>query len=153
MKVQYVAVSENSVHNSCVPCTVIWTWRFVRYPCCVSVSTAQCRAHTHLYITLQRTCVTCPTTAIFTHSGRASVVQKLRVTSMYRSHLRRPRLEIVFFLHMFVYLHEHTNTSCVSKFSHAPDFVQTWEQRIALLRGISHLSCVRVHDVTAGPIF
>ena len=45
MKVQHVAVSENSVHNSC----------------CVSVSTAQCRAHTHLYITLQRTCVTCPT--------------------------------------------------------------------------------------------
>ena len=29
MKVQHVAVSENSVHNSCVPCTVIWTWRFV----------------------------------------------------------------------------------------------------------------------------
>ena len=25
---------------------------------------------THLYITLQRTCVTCSTTAIFTHSGR-----------------------------------------------------------------------------------
>ena len=35
----------------------------------MSVSTAQCRAHTHLYITLQRTCVTCRTTAIFTHSG------------------------------------------------------------------------------------
>ena len=45
----------------------------------VSVSTAQCRAHTHLYITLQRTCVTCPTTAIFTHSGPACAVQKLRV--------------------------------------------------------------------------
>ena len=29
MKVQHVAVSENSVHNSCVPFTVIWTWRFV----------------------------------------------------------------------------------------------------------------------------
>ena len=29
MKVQHVAVSENSVQNSCVPCTVIWTWRFV----------------------------------------------------------------------------------------------------------------------------
>ena len=29
MKVQHVAVSENIVHNSCVPCTVIWTWRFV----------------------------------------------------------------------------------------------------------------------------
>ena len=29
MKVQHVAVSENSVHNSCVLCTVIWTWRFV----------------------------------------------------------------------------------------------------------------------------
>ena len=29
MKVQHVAVSENSVHNSCVPRTVIWTWRFV----------------------------------------------------------------------------------------------------------------------------
>ena len=56
-----------------------------RYPCCVSVSTAQCRAHTHLYIALQRTCVTCPTTAIFTHSGPACAVQKLRVTSMYRS--------------------------------------------------------------------
>ena len=27
--VQHVAVSENSVHNSCVPRTVIWTWRFV----------------------------------------------------------------------------------------------------------------------------
>ena len=45
----------------------------------MSVSTAQCRAHTHLYITLQRTCVTCPTTAIFTHSGPACAVQKLRV--------------------------------------------------------------------------
>ena len=29
MKVQHVAVSENSVHNSCVPFTVIWTWNFV----------------------------------------------------------------------------------------------------------------------------
>ena len=29
MKVQHVAVSENSVHNYCVPRTVIWTWRFV----------------------------------------------------------------------------------------------------------------------------
>ena len=29
MKVQHVAVSENSVHNSCVPRTVIWTWRVV----------------------------------------------------------------------------------------------------------------------------
>ena len=29
MKVQQVAVSENSVHNYCVPRTVIWTWRFV----------------------------------------------------------------------------------------------------------------------------
>ena len=29
MKVQHVAVFENSVHNSCVPCTVIWTWRFL----------------------------------------------------------------------------------------------------------------------------
>ena len=29
-KVQHVAVSEKSVHNSCVPCTMmIWTWRFV----------------------------------------------------------------------------------------------------------------------------
>ena len=32
MKVQHVAVSENSVHNSCVPCTVIWIWRFVLSP-------------------------------------------------------------------------------------------------------------------------
>ena len=29
MKVQHVDESENSVHNSCVPRTVIWTWRFV----------------------------------------------------------------------------------------------------------------------------
>ena len=29
MKVQHVAVSAKSVHNSCVPRTVIWTWRFV----------------------------------------------------------------------------------------------------------------------------
>ena len=29
MQVQHVAVSENSVHNSCVPFTVFWTWRFV----------------------------------------------------------------------------------------------------------------------------
>ena len=29
MKVQHVAVSENSVHNYCVPCAVVWTWRFV----------------------------------------------------------------------------------------------------------------------------
>ena len=29
MKVQHVAVSENSVHNSCVPRPVIWTWRFI----------------------------------------------------------------------------------------------------------------------------
>ena len=29
MKVQHVVVSENSFHNSCVPRTVIWTWRFV----------------------------------------------------------------------------------------------------------------------------
>ena len=29
MKVQHVAVSENSVHNHCVPRTVIWTWSFV----------------------------------------------------------------------------------------------------------------------------
>ena len=29
MKVQHVAVSENSVHNSCVLRTVIWTWRFI----------------------------------------------------------------------------------------------------------------------------
>ena len=29
MKVQHVAVSENSVHNYCVPRMVIWTWRFV----------------------------------------------------------------------------------------------------------------------------
>ena len=29
MKVQHVAVSENSVYNYCVPRTVIWTWRFV----------------------------------------------------------------------------------------------------------------------------
>ena len=148
VKVQHGAVSENSVHNSCVPRTVIWTWRFVlprqtwrnlrhglrsnvlwtlevcqsritllsriwcdcmtaamrqwhelfwsrvgsrvccflsalcRYLLCESVSTAQCRAHTHLYITLQRTCVTCPTTAIFIHSGPACAIQKLRVTSM-----------------------------------------------------------------------
>ena len=26
---EHVAVSENSVHNYCVPRTVIWTWRFV----------------------------------------------------------------------------------------------------------------------------
>ena len=26
------------------------------YPCCVSISTARCRTHTHLYTTLQRTC-------------------------------------------------------------------------------------------------
>ena len=44
--------------------------------------------HSHLYITLQRTCVTCPTTAIFTHSGPACAIQKLRVTFMCRSHLR-----------------------------------------------------------------
>ena len=123
-------MSENSVHNSCVVLTVVYTWNFVLplsanvtesaawlevtrpwfllqvncehgrcvnrrlpccrgmvwlhacrratvtcvvldragsqvcffstlcwYPCCVSVSTAQFRAHTHLYITLQRTCV------------------------------------------------------------------------------------------------
>ena len=29
MKVQHVAVSENSVYNYCVPRKVIWTWRFV----------------------------------------------------------------------------------------------------------------------------
>ena len=29
MKVQHVAVSENSVHDSCVPVTVIWTWNFL----------------------------------------------------------------------------------------------------------------------------
>ena len=29
MKVQHVAVSENSVHGSCVPFTVIWTWNFL----------------------------------------------------------------------------------------------------------------------------
>ena len=29
MKVQHVAVSENSVHDSCVPLTVIWTWNFL----------------------------------------------------------------------------------------------------------------------------
>ena len=29
MKVQHVAVSENSVYNYFVPRTVIWTWRFV----------------------------------------------------------------------------------------------------------------------------
>ena len=29
MKVQHVAVSEKSVHNSFVPRTVIWTWRFI----------------------------------------------------------------------------------------------------------------------------
>ena len=29
MKVQLVAVSENSVHDSCVPFTVIWTWNFL----------------------------------------------------------------------------------------------------------------------------
>ena len=29
MKVQHVAVSENSVHDSCVPFTVIWTWNFL----------------------------------------------------------------------------------------------------------------------------
>ena len=29
VKVQHGAVSENSVHNSCVPRTVIKTWRFV----------------------------------------------------------------------------------------------------------------------------
>ncbi len=121
MKVQHVTVSENSVHNSCVLLTVIWTWNFVPrqtwrnlqhglrlhvpwfllqvncehwrcvnrrspccrgvgwlhacrratvtwvvldkvgsqvcffstlcwYPCCVSVCTAQCRAHTHLSV-------------------------------------------------------------------------------------------------------
>ena len=49
------------------------------YHCCVSVSTAQCRAHTHLYITLQRTCaLICPTTAIFIHSSRpACAIQKV----------------------------------------------------------------------------
>ena len=59
----------------CVFSTLCW------YPCCVSVSTAQCRAHTHLYITLQRTCaLICPTTAIFIHSGGpACAIQKLRV--------------------------------------------------------------------------
>ena len=163
MKVQHVTVSENSVHNSCVVLTVVWTWNFVLplsanvtesaawlevsrpwflfqvncergkcvnrrlpccrgmvwlhacrratvtcvvldrvgsqvcffstlcwYPCCVSVSTAQCRAHTHLYITSQRTCVTCPTTAIFFHpSGPACAIQKLRVTfHVSLSHLR-----------------------------------------------------------------
>ena len=29
MKVQHVTVSENSVHNSCVSLTVVWTWNFV----------------------------------------------------------------------------------------------------------------------------
>ena len=29
MKVQHAVVFENSVHNSCVPFTVIWTWSFV----------------------------------------------------------------------------------------------------------------------------
>ena len=29
MKVQHVAVSENSDHDSCVPFTVIWTWNFL----------------------------------------------------------------------------------------------------------------------------
>ena len=29
MKVQHVAVSENSVHDSCVPFTVTWTWNFL----------------------------------------------------------------------------------------------------------------------------
>ena len=29
MKVQHVAVSENSAHDSCVPFTVIWTWNFL----------------------------------------------------------------------------------------------------------------------------
>ena len=29
MKVQHVAVSENSVHDFCEPFTVIWTWNFV----------------------------------------------------------------------------------------------------------------------------
>ena len=53
----------------------------------MSVSTALCRAHTHLYITLQRQCVACPTTVIFTHSGPACAKQKLRVAFMYRSHL------------------------------------------------------------------
>ena len=129
MKVQHGAVSENSVHNYCVPRTVIWTSRFVlsrqtwrnlrhglrsnvlwalevcqsqstllsriwcdcmtavmrqwhelcwnrvgsrvccflsalcRYPCCVSVSTAQCRAHTHLMCHLlapYKSCVSHP---------------------------------------------------------------------------------------------
>ena len=29
MKVQNVAVSENSAHNSCVSLTVVWTWNFL----------------------------------------------------------------------------------------------------------------------------
>ena len=29
MKVQHVALSENSVHSSFVPVTVIWTWNFL----------------------------------------------------------------------------------------------------------------------------
>ena len=29
MKVQHVAVSENSVYDSCVPCAVIWTWKLL----------------------------------------------------------------------------------------------------------------------------
>ena len=31
MKVQNVAVSENSVHDSCVPCMVMWTWNFLHF--------------------------------------------------------------------------------------------------------------------------
>ena len=59
----------------CFFSTVCW------YPCCVSASTARCRAHTHLYITLQRTCaLICPTTAIFLHSsGHSCAIQKLRL--------------------------------------------------------------------------
>ena len=61
----------------------------------------------------QRTCVTCPTTAIFTHSGPACAIQKLRVTSMHRSHLRRPTFDdLVFFFVCFTVLFSgsmHTN--------------------------------------------
>ena len=81
--------------------------------CLVSISTAQCRAHTHLYKNLQGTCVTCPITAIFTHSGYACAMQKLRVTFMHRSHLRWPRLDDLF-LFLYKYCPRATSTAVSS---------------------------------------
>ena len=143
-------------HNSCVPCTVIWTWRFVAVSLlCVCLHCTVSSAYTSVH-NLANALVSLALQQPSSLTVGALAPYKRCVSNhvSFAPASTETRDCVFFFFNICLYTCMNIPTpSCLSKFSHAPDFVQTWEQIIALLRGISHLSSVRVHDVTAGPIF